>query len=154
MRHTRLIQFMISILAFLALLMPVTAVTENPILFIVNKSNPMTSIGLRDLIDYYQKKQREWPDGSPVRFIDRNPGSPERQVFLREVLHQSESDVDLFWYGEKFHSGTSVPIQVSNDDLVIEMVKSFRGAIGYVSSSTKIKGDDVKEIRLTGKKGD
>ena len=113
----------------------------------------MTSLGLRDLIDYYQKKQREWPDGVLIRFIDRNPGSPERQTFLRDILHQSESDVDLFWYGEKFRSGTSIPIQVGSDDLVIEMVKSFRGAIGYVSSQSKIKGEDVKEIKLTGKAG-
>ena len=149
----RITQLIFSGLAFLAVFAPAQAFTGNQIFFIVNKSNPMTSVSRRDLIDYYEKKQREWPDGSPVRFIDRNSGSPERETFLRDLLHKSESDVDLFWYGEKFRAGTSVPIQVGSDDLVFEMVKSFRGAIGYVSSQSKIKGEDVKEIKLTGNTG-
>ena len=149
----KLIRSLLLALILFSLTEPTPGLTETPVFFIVNKANPVTSISRRDLVDYYQKKRREWPDGVPVRFIDRNSGSPERQGFLRGVLHQSESDVDLFWYGEKFRAGTSVPIQVANDDLVVEMVKSFRGAIGYVSSLSKIKGEDVKEIKLTGDTG-
>jgi ABC-type phosphate transport system substrate-binding protein len=132
----------------LALFVPSRGHTDPPLRFIVNKANPAVSIGRRDLIDYYEKKRREWPDGIPVRFIDRNGGSSERQSFLRDFLHSSESDVDLFWFSQKIRSGTSVPVQVSNDDIVIEMVKSFRGAIGYVSPSADLKGEGVKEIKI------
>lgn len=129
---------------------PHLARCDSPIAFIVNNSNPATSIGLLDLIDYYEKKRREWPDGERVTFIDRNVGSEERQAFLQEVLKQSESDVDIFWLSQKLHSGNSIPIQVSSDDLVIEMVKSFPGAIGYVSSSKKLATRKVKQIHING----
>jgi len=123
---------------------------DSPIVFIVNNANPATSVGMLDLIDYYRKTRREWPDGTAVRFVDRNVGSAERQAFLREVLKQSESDVDLFWLAQKLRSGNSTPIQVSGDDLVIELVKAFQGAIGYVSSSKKLDGMGVKPIHVIG----
>jgi ABC-type phosphate transport system substrate-binding protein len=130
--------------------LPHMANCDSPIVFVVNNSNPATSVGILDLIDYYRKSRREWPDGAPVRFIDRNVGSAERQAFLREVLKQSESDVDLFWLGQKLRSGNSTPLQVPSDDLVIEMVKSFQGAIGYVSATKKLDGMGVKPIRVNG----
>jgi ABC-type phosphate transport system substrate-binding protein len=130
--------------------LPHMASCDSSIVFIVNNANSATSVGILDLIDYYRKTRREWPDGTPVRFVDRNVGSAERQAFLREVLKQSESDVDLFWLGQKLHSGNSTPIQVSGDDLVIEMVKAFQGAIGYVSSSKKLDGTGVKPIHVIG----
>jgi ABC-type phosphate transport system substrate-binding protein len=137
-------------------LSPPKAICDSPIVFIVNGSNPATSVGVLDLVDYYEKRRRQWPDGETVRFIDRNVGSSERQTFLRDVLKQSESDVDLFWLGQKLHSGNSLPIQVSSDDLVIELVKSFRGAIGYIaasniSSSPKtLEARGVKQIHVNG----
>lgn len=130
--------------------LPRMASCDSPIVFIVNNANPATSVGMLDLIDYYRKTRREWPDGTAVRFVDRNVGSAERQAFLREVLKQSESDVDLFWLAQKLRSGNSTPIQVSGDDLVIELVKAFQGAIGYVSSSKKLDGMGVKPIHVIG----
>jgi ABC-type phosphate transport system substrate-binding protein len=131
----------------------VSVFSDTPLIFIINEANPVESISRRDLVDFYEKHRREWPDGVPVRFIDQPASSSERQTFMRDVLHMSASDVDLFWFGEKFRSGASIPIQVASDDLVIEMVKSFPGAIGYVSSPDKIKNQGVKEIHLSGSSG-
>jgi ABC-type phosphate transport system substrate-binding protein len=121
---------------------------EPSIVFIVNKQNPENTINVRDVVDYYEKRKRQWPDGTPVRFIDRNPGSPTREAFLQGILKQSESDIDLFWFTQRLRSGSSIPIQVSTDSLVIEMVKSFRGAIGYVSASAKLSNAPIKVIQV------
>jgi ABC-type phosphate transport system substrate-binding protein len=119
------------------------------IVFIVNSHNPVSSVSVRDLTDYYQKTKRQWPDGSAVRFIDRDVGSPERAVFLSRILKQSESAVQLYWYGKKLHSGDSIPIQVSTDTMAIETVATFDGAIGYVSSHAQLKDPRIKAISVT-----
>ena len=123
---------------------------EIRIVFIVNRENPVTQISARDLTDYYKKQKRFWPDETPVRWVDRNPGSPERDAFLKAILKQSESSIDLYWFGQKLHSGDSMPLQVSSDEKVIEFVKSFKGAIGYISSSNRLAGEGVKEVRIAG----
>jgi len=124
---------------------------DTPIVFIVNSANPATSVSKLDLIDYYKKRRRVWPDGSAVRFIERNIGSAERRTFISGILKQSENDVDLFWLQQKLLTGDSAPIQVSSDDLVIEMVRSFQGAIGYISSDLKPIGTGVKTIEINAK---
>jgi ABC-type phosphate transport system substrate-binding protein len=137
-------------LALVGLTVSSNSRAEPRLVMIVNQDNPATQISLRDLADFYEKKKRYWPDDTPVRFVDRNPGSPERKTFLRTILKQSESSIDLYWYGQKLHSGDSTPLQVSSDEMVIEFVKSFKGAIGYVSLSTRIAGEPVKVIKVTG----
>ena len=134
----------------IAVLFPVTPFADTGILFIVNRQNPVTSVSLRDVLDYYFKKNRQWPDDVPVRFIDRNSASPERQAFLNRYLRKSSSDVDLYWFGQKLHTGDSVPIQVGSDSMVVQLVKSFRGGIGYISASAPINDKLIKIIKITG----
>jgi ABC-type phosphate transport system substrate-binding protein len=121
-----------------------------PIVFIVNSRNPVTSISREDLIEYYEKRRRLWPNGGEVRFIDRSPGSPERAAFLSEVLAESESDVQLYWFNQKFRSGNRMPIETSSNEMTIEAVRSFEGAIGYVSPSVASNAKGVKVIKVTG----
>ena len=138
-----------AVFALVLFLLPRSAATDSGLTFIVNKDNPVQALSRNDLVDYYEKRKRQWPDGSSVRFIDREPGSPERAKFLKEILGQSESDVDLFWFAQKIHSGDSMPVQIPSDSMVIEMVKSFKGAIGYVTSSTPLSGTQVRRITIS-----
>jgi ABC-type phosphate transport system substrate-binding protein len=139
---------------FLGLMLCSDSRAESRIVFIVNRDNPATQISARDLVDFYEKKKRFWPDETPIRWVDRIPGSPERDAFLKDIIKQSESSIDMYWYGQKLHSGDSIPLQVRSDEMVIEFVKSFKGAIGYVSSTTRLSGEPVKPIKVTGRAGD
>jgi hypothetical protein len=123
------------------------------VVFIVNSHNPTVSIDRADLIDYYEKRRRIWPNGFDVRFIDHIEGSPERAIFLRLFLRRSESDVQFYWFSQKIRSGSRMPVQASSDQAVIELVKSFDGGIGYVSSSTPLSGTGVREVKITGVPG-
>jgi ABC-type phosphate transport system substrate-binding protein len=127
-----------------------THAASTSIVFIVNNHNPVTSIDRSDLIDYYEKRRRIWPGGFDVRFVDHIGDSPERSMFLRVYLQRSESDVQFYWFSQKIHSGTRMPVQASSDQAVIDLVKSFEGGIGYVSSTTQLNGMGVKEVKITG----
>ena len=137
------------ILLGVLVLLPSRPFADTGIVFIVNRQNSLSQVSLRDLNDYYLKKKRQWNDDVPVRFIDKNAASPERQIFLSKYLHQSSSDLDLYWFGQKLHTGDSIPIQVNSDSIVIQLVKSFRGGIGYISSRGPLNDKLVKVIKIT-----
>ena len=121
---------------------------SDAVTFIVNRNNSATSVSTQELANYYLKKKTEWPDGTPVRFIDRNAGTLERKIFLSSILKKTSSDIDLFWIGQKLYTGDSTPLQVTSDTMMLQMVGSFKGAIGYISPSTALKEESVKPIKV------
>lgn len=88
------------------------------------------------------------PNGSAVRFIDRQANSEERKKFLRQVIRKSNSEVDIFWIGQKLYTGSSAPLQVNSDQMMTSVVASFSGAIGYVSDNFLIS-DKVKKVEVS-----
>jgi len=122
------------------------------IVFIVNGSNPVTEISANEIRDYYFKRKRQWPSGESVRFIDRSLTSNIHDQFVRKILRKSNSDVELFWIGQKLYTGDSAPLRETSDNSTIQFVSTFKGAIGYVSSSTAIGDQNVKAIKVTGAK--
>ncbi|MCM2278633.1 MAG: substrate-binding domain-containing protein [Oligoflexia bacterium] len=140
-------RFFLSLL--IAALLPLSSPAGAGITFVVNRDNPARSLSAKELAELYRKKRRFWPDGTPVRFIDRNPGTPEREIFSRRILRQTEAEVDLFWVGQKLYTGDSAPLQVASDAAVLRMVRIFKGAIGYVSSGSALDSGSVKVIDVS-----
>lgn len=122
------------------------------IVFIVNGNNPTTEVSANDIRDYYFKRKRQWPTGESVRFIDRSLTSNIHDLFVRRILRKSNSDVELFWIGQKLYTGDSAPLRETSDSSTIQFVSTFKGAIGYVSSATSIAEQNVKAVRVTGAK--
>jgi ABC-type phosphate transport system substrate-binding protein len=111
----------------------ISALKANEVFVIVNEQNPVGEISVQQLQNFFLKKNREWSNGQAVRFFDRRDDSPERLIFLKDVIHKSTREVELYWIGQKLYSGNTAPIQVSTDSMMASMVSRFPGAIGYVS---------------------
>jgi ABC-type phosphate transport system substrate-binding protein len=139
------ISLLILAFAVIPTLLPRTARAQE-IAIIVNEANPHNEISVDDVVDYFMKRKKTWPDGTPVRFIDRLDDSAEKNAFLRRVLRKSSREIDLFWIGQKLH-GYSAPIQLPSDSLTASIVSRFPGAIAYVSAGfAGAKG--VKKVTL------
>lgn len=115
---------------------------------IVNSENPQQQISESDVRDYYLKKKRNWPNGNAVRFIDRASNSRLRREFLDKVVEKTPEDMDLYWIGQKLYSGDSSPLQEASEEMVIQFVSTFDGAIGYVSNTASIDSKKVKVIPI------
>lgn len=124
---------------------------ETDITFIVNAQNPTSEISLSELKNYYYKRKRTWPDGTNVRFIDRAAGHPSRKVFINLYLEKSVEDLELYWIGQKLYSGDSAPLKEASDNMTIQFVAAFKGAIGYVPSSINIVNERIKVLRIKDK---
>lgn len=116
---------------------------------IVNVQNDLSSLSADEVRDFFLKKNKQWPNGSAVRFFDRNDGSQERGLFLKQILKQSARDVEIFWIGQKLYTGHSSPTQITSDSMTASLVGRFSGAIGYVSETFQLP-PEVKKIEVKG----
>lgn len=133
---------------FILLNMLVVTSHADEVVLIVNGQNPVEQLSAEDVRDYYFKRRRHWPDGESVRFIDRGSQMPVRDIFLRDILKKSSTDIDLFWIGQKLYTGDSAPLRENSDITVMQFVSSFKGAIGYVSSATVIRSKKIKTVKI------
>lgn len=116
------------------------------IVFIVNSENPAEEISIADIRDYYYKIKKKWPNGESVRFIDRS-AQGVRETFLKKILQKSNSDVELFWIGQKLYTGNSAPLRELSDRATIQFVASFKGAIGYISAGSALNVKNIKILK-------
>lgn len=121
----------------------------NGMIFIVNTENTSEQISSRDIGDFYFKRKRHWPNGESVRFIDRTPTNRVRDSFLKSILNKTQTEVELFWIGQKLYSGDSAPLRESTDTATIQFVSTFKGAIGYVANDVALSGKNVKTIKVS-----
>lgn len=117
------------------------------IVVIVNEKNPLQSINKAQLRDYFLKKTKSWPDGTPVKFFDRREESRERNLFLNNFIERSSREVETFWIGQKLYTGHSAPTQVSTDSMVMALISRFPGAISYVEGDVLLK-PGIKKIEV------
>lgn len=123
------------------------ALAQSPnVVFIVNIENHTEKITITELRDYYFKRKRRWANGESVRFMDRTIG-PLRDTFLKKYIKKSNSDVELFWIGQKLYSGDSAPLKESSDLATMNFVGSLKGGIGYVSEAAVLR-KNVKALKI------
>ncbi len=118
---------------------------------IVNERNPVERLHASEVTDYFLRKRRHWPDGTPLRFFDRHDEAAERAVFLRDIVGKTPREMELFWIGQKLYTGLSAPTQVGSDSMVASLVARFPGAIGYVSAGFPGR-KGVKVVPVQGEK--
>jgi len=120
------------VLTLLLAIAPCFARAEGGLTFVVNHANSVKEITVDEVADYYFKRKLRWPDGTKVQFIDQKDGTPRKELFLKLIGH-SRREIDLYWIGEKNFSGSSAPLQAPSDSMVLSMVASLPGAIGFVA---------------------
>jgi hypothetical protein len=104
----------LSLFIFL-LAVPARASSDEDIVFIVNAANATIEVTKEDIVDFFFKRKRTWPDGGRVRFIDMKDGSSDKQVLLKNYLGKTARELDLFWISEKNFNGQGAPIQAPSE---------------------------------------
>lgn len=120
------------------------------IVFIVNENNPITHLTAFQISEIFMKRNRSWPDATPIRFFDRENDSSARRIFLKNVLKKSSRELDQYWIGQKLYTGNSAPVQVEKDSIAMSLVSRFPGAISYVLSTNFKDRKGIKKIEIIG----
>ena len=139
-------------LSVIALLIGVstTSAAAKDLALITHKSNAATSVAMPELVKMGKGQMEHWPDGKPVTFVIRDPGSPEMRMVLEKVYSMSKSEV-FAAIAAANHSRMSHPavVVVDTDDALLSKVESTPGAVGLVDVYSITGG--VHVLKLAGK---
>jgi hypothetical protein len=119
---------------------------DESFVIIANAKNPVNFAEREFISDAFLKKVSRWDDGETLRPGDLSPSSPARRAFSTAVLRRSVAAVRSYWQQRIFSGRDVPPPELDSDESMLRYVAKYRGALGYVSSTTKLDGSAVKVI--------
>lgn len=126
----------------------------DPIVVIVNVSNPVENLSLSELKKMFLSERSRWDTGKSVAPVIVTAGAPERKAFLKIVFGMSDSDFSNYFMQAAFTGKSATPPkEVNSPSALKSFVASSAGAIGFVKA-LDFHGDGsdggVKAVKIDG----
>lgn len=116
---------------------------------IVNQSNTIDDITLKELRTVFLGERSHWPNGRRITLVMMDSGEPERKAVLRDICRMNETEFSRHFLQGLFTGEVFVsPKTLSSPTGVRKFVFNVPGAIGYVRASD-VDGT-VKVIKVNG----
>lgn len=141
----------ISTFAYNPKVMPITTppVTDDPLVIIVNKSNPIDNLSFADLRKTFLAENRVWPNGRRITIVMREQGQADRAAMLRQIYRMSEGEYNRYFLQAVFNGTVQGPPKsLTTADGMRKFVFNVPSAVGYIRNS-EIDAT-VKVIRVDG----
>ena len=100
---------------------------------IVNAANATAGLDSKAVKARFLKTLASWNGGDRVRPVDQSEVTTKRTVFLEKVLGMTAAELERYWLERQYATGDTPPAKAPDDATVIKLVKTFKGAIGFVS---------------------
>jgi ABC-type phosphate transport system substrate-binding protein len=125
----------------------------DPIVVIVNGSNPVDNLSMGELRKLFLSDRSLWDTGRAVAPVMLAAGAPERTLFLKVVYGMNNADFDR-WFLQATFTGKSAtpPKEVGSVRDVKRIVGNTPGAISFVRSSDLHPDSDsvIKAVKIDG----
>lgn len=126
----------------------------DPIVVIVNASNPVDNLSMSELKKLFLSDRDRWDTGKSVAPVMVAAGAPERTLFLKMVCGMSDGDFSKYFLQAAFTGKSATPPkEVPSSAAVKSFVASSPGAIGFVKAQD-FHGDGsdggVKSVKVDG----
>jgi len=126
----------------------------DPIVVIVNSSNPVDNLSLGELKKLFLSDRDLWDTGKSVAPVMVVSGAPERTAFLKIVCGMRDADFSKYFLQAAFTGKSATPPkEVSSTAALKSFVASSPGAIGFVKAQD-FHGDGsdggVKSVKIDG----
>lgn len=102
---------------------------------VVNAKNPIRTLGNDELEAMFKALRRNWPGGQRIQPFNLPPRHPLRIAFDRAALHMEADEVARYWIDQRVRGGQQPPTQVPDSKLMLRVVSSLSGAVGYVPAN-------------------
>jgi hypothetical protein len=71
---------------------PLPSSSDDTIAIIVNQSNTIDDLSLKELRTVFLGERSHWPNGRRITLVMMDPGLSERKALLRDVCHMNETE--------------------------------------------------------------
>jgi ABC-type phosphate transport system substrate-binding protein len=114
---------------------------------IVDPQSANTFASREQLAEAFLKTTTRWPDGEPIRPVDQRSDSAIRRAFSEGILKRTVAAIRSYWQQRIFSGRDVPPPELDSDDAVVRYVSEHRGAVGYVSASTRTGETKVVTVK-------
>jgi hypothetical protein len=122
---------------------------DDALAIIVNQTNPIDDLSLKELRTVFLGERSHWPNGRRITLVMMDPGLSERRAVLRDVCRMTETEFSRHFLQGLFTGEVFVsPKTLSTPVGVRKFVFNVPGAIGYLRTSD-VDGT-VKVIKVSG----
>jgi ABC-type phosphate transport system substrate-binding protein len=128
-----------------AAVFPLSFALEEPIVVVVNKSNPVDSMTIQQLARIYSGEVTEWPSGEGITALNRPIWSEIRLRFYQLVLKAKPTQ-------KFFQTGSPIPfetLRVDSEGSIARFATRDKSVIGYCYVACA--NESVKVLRIEGK---
>jgi phosphate transport system substrate-binding protein len=110
-----------------------TPAATEPLAIVVNRSNPVDDLSSAELRKVFLGNRSHWANGRRITLVMREPGEPERDTILRDVLGMNEDQLkNHFLHGLYTGEILVSPKILSSATGVRKFIFNVPGAIGYL----------------------
>jgi ABC-type phosphate transport system substrate-binding protein len=115
---------------------------------VVHSSNAVSQLSRDQVSRIFLRKVTEWDNHQPVLPVDQNAESPVRWAFTKRIHRRTIASVQTWWQQQTFAGVAVAPPERSTDADVLDYVRQFPNAIGYVRADMPL-GRGLKTVDVT-----
>lgn len=132
----------------LALVPPVLAGQDVGYRVVVHSSNRVSRLTRDQVSKIFLRKVTQWDSRQVVLPVDQAADSPVRRTFTKQVHQRTIAAVQTWWQQQTFAGVAVAPPERATDAEVLDYIRRYPSAIGYVRAGTPV-GSDIKAIDVT-----
>jgi ABC-type phosphate transport system substrate-binding protein len=117
---------------------------------IVNKNNPVDSVPVKQLKQYFSGDKSRWPNGDKVHTMATGAATPEHKVAIPFLFGMDEAEYQKYCIHANFVGTPQIfPADFGSSATVIRFVSTLAGGIGFVNGEAVTPA--VKVLKIDGK---
>lgn len=116
---------------------------------IAHESVPVTQLSLKELRAIYTMRMDHWDQGLRIQVFTLPQRNEVYQRFCKSVLQVLPHQLQATWYRLVFSGMGRAPVEVGDEQAMIEQVRTTPGAIGYLEKDYALSDEQqIKVIQL------
>jgi ABC-type phosphate transport system substrate-binding protein len=132
------------------LLLPATVLHAQDVSYalVVHVTNPIAHLTRDQVSRIFLRKVTLWDNRQPVLPIDQMADSPVRRTFTKQIHQRTIAAIQIWWQQQTFAGIGVAPPERASDVEVLDYIRRYPNAIGYVRAGVPV-GSDVKTVIVT-----
>ena len=108
---------------------------------IVNAKSTVQTLTKKEVKNIFLGEIKSFPNGNPAKPVVQPIGAPSRAAFMNKIIQRNESRWRAHWARLLFTGKGIPPLELEEDDELLEVIARKKGAIGYfVGEDKEYKG--------------